>query len=160
MANYKTVFTLVRDTWENMYSYILYYSFSKSEISNAELKELLKKSVEWNSRKNITGLLIYRFNQEFNRGNFLQIVEGPKKSIDNVWPRISNDNRHHTITILEEGSYEERNFPNWSMGFKNLKDHDFKELSGFLELTDEKFWADISNHRPRAFELLKRFYNN
>ena len=109
---------------EKMYSYILYCSFSKSKVSNAELKELLKKSVEWNSRESITGLLIYRFNKEFNRGNFLQIIEGPKRSIDNVWPRIINDNRHHTVTILEEGSYDQRNFSNWSMGFKNLKDKD------------------------------------
>ena len=145
---------------EKMYSYILYYSFSKSKVSNAELKELLKKSVEWNSRESITGLLIYRFNEEFNRGNFLQIIEGPKRSIDNVWPRIINDNRHHTVTILEEGSYDQRNFSNWSMGFKNLKDKDLKELPGFLELTDEKFWEDISNYKPRAFQLLKSFYDN
>ena len=142
-----------------MYNYILYYSFSKSKVSNAELIELLSKSIEWNSKENITGLLIYRFNQEFNRGNFLQIIEGPKPSIENVWPRILKDNRHHTITILEEGSYEKRNFPDWSMGFKNINDQDFKELPGFLELTDESFWEDISNHKPQAFELLKKFYD-
>ncbi len=142
-----------------MYKYILYYSFSKSKVSNTELIELLSKSIEWNRKENITGLLIYRFNHEFNRGNFLQIIEGPKLSIDNVWPRILKDNRHHTITILEEGSYEQRNFPNWSMGFKNINDQDFKDLPGFLELTDEKFWEDISNHKPKAFQLLRSFYN-
>ena len=143
-----------------MYHYILYYSFSKSKISNSELGELLSKSIEWNSRENITGLLIYRFNQEFDRGNFLQIIEGPKKAIENVWPRILKDTKHHTITILEEGSYDQRSFPNWSMGFKNLNDQDFKELTGFLELTDESFWTDISNHKPRVFQLLKNFYDN
>ena len=46
------------------------------------------------------------------------------------------------------------------MGFKNLKEKDLKELPGFLELTDEKFWEDISNYKPRAFQLLKSFYDN
>ena len=142
-----------------MFEYVMYTSFSKSKISNEDLRELLSKSREWNSRENISGLLIYRFNKEFNRGNFLQLVEGPKKSIINVWPRISRDTRHHTITILEEGTYEQRIFPTWSMGFKNLNDKEFTGLPGALELTDESFWENIANVKPRAFHLLKSFYD-
>ena len=142
-----------------MFEYVMYTSFSKSKISNEDLRELLSKSREWNSRENISGLLIYRFNEEFNRGNFLQLVEGPKKSIIKVWPRISRDSRHHTITVLEEGTYDQRIFPTWSMGFKNLNDQYFMGLPGFLELTDESFWANIANLKPRAFQLLKNFYD-
>ena len=61
-----------------MLKYIVYYSFSQSEISSSELKELLQKAREWNEAHEITGLLIYRFNKKFKRGNFLQIIEGPK----------------------------------------------------------------------------------
>ena len=61
-----------------MLKYIVYYSFSQSEISSSELKELLQKAREWNKAHEITGLLIYRFNKKFKRGNFLQIIEGPK----------------------------------------------------------------------------------
>ena len=142
-----------------MFEYVMYTSFSKSKISSEDLRELLSKSREWNSRENISGLLIYRFNKEFNRGNFLQLVEGPKKSIIKVWPRISRDSRHHTITVLEEGTYDQRIFPTWSMGFKNLNDQYFTRMPGFLELTDEGFWTDIANLKPRAFQLLKSFYD-
>ena len=83
---------------------------SKSRISNDELIKLLKKSRDWNKRQNITGILIYRFSPNFNRGNFLQIVEGSKKSVSNVWRRISKDSKHHTVTILEEGFNEKRIF--------------------------------------------------
>ena len=61
-----------------MLEYIVYYSFSQSEISSSELKELLQKAREWNEAHEITGLLIYRFNKKFKRGNFLQSIEGPK----------------------------------------------------------------------------------
>ena len=143
-----------------MFNYLLYYSFSKSRISNDELIKLLKKSRDWNKRQNITGILIYRFSPNFNRGNFLQIVEGSKKSVSNVWRRISKDSKHHTVTILEEGFNEKRIFPNWSMGFKNLNNIEFAKLPGFLELTDENFWANISDHKPRVFQFLKGFYDN
>ena len=112
-----------------MLKYIVYYSFSQSEISSSELKELLQKAREWNEANEITGLLIYRYNKKFKRGNFLQIIEGPKKSISPTWDRISADPRHHTITVLEDGSFEERNFSTWSMGLKNLNTEALKDLS-------------------------------
>ena len=67
-----------------MLEYIVYYSFSQSTISDSELKELLRKAREWNEAHEITGLLIYRYNKKFKRGNFLQIIEGPKRSISST----------------------------------------------------------------------------
>ena len=78
--------------------------------SSSELEGILRKAREWNEAHEITGLLIYRFNKVFRRGNFLQIIEGPKKSILSAWERISNDPRHHTITVLEDGQFQDRNF--------------------------------------------------
>ena len=103
-----------------MLKYIVYYSFSQSEIANSELKELLQNARKWNIAHEITGLLIYRFNKKFKRGNFLQIIEGPQNSLSHTWDRSSAAPRHHTITVLEDGSFEERNFSTWSMGLKNL----------------------------------------
>ena len=46
--------------------------------------------------------------------------------------RILADKRHHTITLLEDGSFEERNFSAWSMGLKNLNSETLKEVPGFF----------------------------
>ncbi len=51
-----------------MLNYIIYYSFSSSDISSNELEEILRKAREWNQAHEITGLLIYRFNKIFKRG--------------------------------------------------------------------------------------------
>lgn len=56
---------------------------------------------------------------------------------------------------MEEGSYDQRNFSNWSMGFKNLKDKDLKELPGFLELTDENFGKIFPIINLERFNFLK-----
>ena len=142
-----------------MLKYIVYYSFSQSEIRSSELKELLRKAREWNDAHEITGLLIYRYNKKFKRGNFLQIIEGPKKSILGAWDRIVADNRHHTITVLEDGSFEDRNFSNWSMGMKNLNTEELEDMPGFININDDQFWSNPNNLKATALELLRKFYD-
>ena len=142
-----------------MLNYVIYYSFSQSDISNSELEGILRKAREWNQANEITGLLIYRFNKMFKRGNFLQIIEGPQKSILSAWERISTDPRHHTITVLEDGSFEERNFSAWSMGLKNLDTETLTEIPGFININNDQFWSNPNNLKPSALELLRNFYD-
>ena len=142
-----------------MFNYVIYYSFSQSEMSNSELEGILRKAREWNRANEITGLLIYRFNKIFKRGNFLQIIEGPQKSILSAWERISTDPRHHTITVLEDGSFEERNFSAWSMGLKNLDTEALIEIPGFININNDQFWSNPNNLKPSALKLLRNFYD-
>ena len=142
-----------------MLNYVIYYSFSQSEMSDSELEGILRKAREWNQANEITGLLIYRFNKIFKRGNFLQIIEGPQKSILSAWERISTDPRHHTITVLEDGSFEERNFSAWSMGLKNLDAEALTEIPGFININNDQFWSNPNNLKPSALELLRNFYD-
>ena len=142
-----------------MLNYIVYYSFSQSEISSSELEGILRKAREWNEAHEITGLLIYRFNKVFRRGNFLQIIEGPKKSILSAWERIYNDPMHHTITVLEDGQFQDRNFSAWSMGLKNFNTETLNEVPGFININNDAFWSNPNNLKPTALELLKKFYD-
>ena len=142
-----------------MLNYIIYYSFSRSDISSSELEGILRKARDWNQAHEITGLLIYRFNKIFKRGNFLQIIEGSKKSILSTWERISADQRHHTITVLEDGNFEERNFSAWSMGLKNLDNEILREVPGFININNDQFWSNPNNLKPTALELLRNFYD-
>ena len=142
-----------------MLNYIIYYSFSQSDLSNNELEGILRKAREWNQTNEITGLLIYRFNKIFKRGNFLQIIEGPQKSILSAWERISTDPRHHTITVLEDGNFKETNFSAWSMGLKNLDTETLTEIPGFININNDQFWSNPNNLKPSALELLRNFYD-
>ncbi len=89
---------------------------------------LLEHSRDRNSADDITGLLIYRYNDDCRRGNFLQVLEGPEDAVADVWSRISSDPRHHTIIVLEEGESDARAFGDWSMGFRNVDEQDFATL--------------------------------
>ncbi len=104
--------------------------------------------------------MIYRFNPDFGRGNFVQALEGPDDKINDVWRRISNDARHHTIIVVHEGPIENRMFSDWSMGFKNVAAEDLESFKGFSDLGSDRFWQEVTpTSAASALELLKSFYD-
>jgi hypothetical protein len=140
--------------------YIVYVSQAAKAFSTENLAALLEHSRDWNSADDITGLLIYRYNDDFRRGNFLQVLEGPEDAVADVWSRISSDPRHHTIIVLEEGESDARAFGDWSMGFRNVDEQDFAGFVGFSELGSDQFWQDAKKQAlPDAMAALRSFYD-
>lgn len=140
--------------------HIVYVSQAERPFHSDELSELLAHSRKRNAEDGITGLLIYRFNPDYERGNFVQILEGPDDKIDDVWRRISNDSRHHTIIVVEEGEISSRAFADWSMGFKNVDAADLSSFEGFSDLGSDDFWQDITPSKASAaLDLLRSFYD-
>ncbi len=139
--------------------YIVYVSQSKKPFTKDELAELLTHSRARNQTDDITGLLIYRYNPDFGRGNFLQVLQGPEKALEDLWKRISADPRHHTIIVLEEGDSPDRMFADWSMGFRNVDESDLKAFPGFQQLGSDDFWQRVTaNPLPGALDMLRGFY--
>lgn len=139
--------------------YIVYVSQAVTPFKAPELGDLLAHSRERNTADEITGLLVYRYNTDYGRGNFLQVLEGPDAALDDVWNRISSDARHHTIVVIEEGPIASRMFGDWSMGFKNIGAGDLANYEGFADMGSDAFWESAqSNALAEALDLLKGFY--
>lgn len=139
--------------------FILYVSQARKPFERAELRDLLEHSRKRNDQDGITGLLVYRYNDDFDRGNFLQILEGPDDAIEDVWRRISGDRRHHTIVVIEEGKIDKRAFADWSMGFKNADAGDLKGHPAFTDMGSDAFWRKAEELETReAMDLLLDFY--
>ena len=111
----------------NILHRIVYVSSSYNELSDNELEEILTTSRENNSKKHITGILIY------NEGNILQILEGYKKDLRILFGAISQDSRHHSCIILQDTPSYTRSFSDWSMGFKSVSHIEFLQLSGYFD---------------------------
>lgn len=140
--------------------YIVYVSQAKAPFSKDALKQLLEKSRSRNTDDGVTGLLLYRYSEDFDKGYFIQAIEGPDGVLDALWERISEDKRHHTIITLTEGHQKERMFPNWSMGLKNVEAQDLVDVPGFAEIHKESFWQNLTaNRMPDALDLLLGFYD-
>jgi len=100
-----------------MLSHIVYLSDSTNFISWDLIKDILLFSDENNKNKNVTGIL---FGHSMN---FLQVLEGDKAVIKNLYEHIAKDERHQNIILLEFVPITERKFSDWSMrgfNFNNL----------------------------------------
>ena len=117
-----------------------------------ELRKILNKSCENNARLGVTGLLLYK------DGSFMQMLEGERETVEQLYAKIRRDPRHSGIIVLFRGETPEREFPDWSMGFRDLESGDAHELPGFNEFMntplDASEFADLSR-TVRLFSVFK-----
>ena len=104
---------------------LVYASTAAKLFSSKELFEQLAQYREKNLRLGITGLLLYK------QGSFMQVLEGEEKTVRGLFAIIRGDPRHHHILLLMALPVAERQFPNWSMGFKDLAEVDAGSVPGY-----------------------------
>ena len=131
--------------------FLTYVSAAVAPLTSDELRELLIICEKNNRRDEISGMLLYK------DGNFMQVLEGAEAAVSQTHARIGADPRHAGLITLLKGPLKARQFPDWSMGFKDLGEGSSKPpgYSEFLNsaLTDEEFAANPS----RAQKLLMMF---
>lgn len=105
---------------------LIYVSSAENSFSEQELNDLLKAAREANQKNNITGLLLHK------DGNFMQVIEGEKSAIKQLFTNIFRDERHARVTLVLKEDIEQREFADWSMGFKNVSTDEVEGFSDFL----------------------------
>lgn len=109
-----------------MYS-LVYVSSATAPFSKSELVELLAECHENNTKTGLTGILLYK------DGNFMQVLEGEKDIVTSVLARIERDPRHKGIITLYDEDISERQYPDWTMAFRDLNSPEVHALPGFNE---------------------------
>jgi hypothetical protein len=104
---------------------LLYTSLAVREMNTDDLTGLLAQSREKNARLKITGLLIY------SKREFMQLLEGNKEDIFELYNTIVKDERHQQVKLLWDGEIEDRSFKDWSMAFLNIDDIEQDKLDGY-----------------------------
>ncbi|MGY4395861.1 hypothetical protein ACVWZA_001034 [Sphingomonas sp. UYAg733] len=88
---------------------ILYVSVCTAPGGKADLTVILEQSRHNNAIDGITGLL-------WSDGtHFMQVIEGPKASVEATFDRILRDTRHRDIRILVDVPIDMREFGGWGM---------------------------------------------
>jgi len=132
--------------------FLVYVSSATDLFSRSDLFALLERAREKNAGLGITGMLLYR------DGNFMQALEGEEAAVEALHQTIAADPRHRGMITLLRGTHPERQFPKWSMAFRDLADDEARSATGFSEflntpLTPGEFSADPS----RAQRLMSSF---
>jgi len=109
---------------------LIYKSLESDPFSKADLKHLLVNSRLRNAEAGISGMLIY------DRGAFLQMLEGDMAAVFRTFARIERDPRHKDVAVLlRDAQVSERAFGQWSMGFDDGSGAS-AVLKGFVDLPD------------------------
>lgn len=125
---------------------IVYISSVVRELSNHELTALLEQSREKNARLGVTGILLYR------DMDVMQLIEGPAEAVPSLAKTIYADPRHHRIIQLLERNTSNREFPDWSMEFRNVGSSRVHQLSRFME--DEALMKRVDQEHVSPFRTL------
>lgn len=134
-----------------MIFYLIYLSSATELYTSSDLADILTKSRKNNTDKDVSGLLLY------HEGSILQILEGDKETVMGLYDKIGQDNRHNNIMKMVTGTTEQRNFPDWSMGFKTVSDNEWNELSGFFKLNSSGLLSKLKQSNKRVDTMVNSF---
>ena len=93
---------------------LMYASRAVPTVDQDELVAILRKSKSNNPALGVTGVLC------FSQGIFLQVLEGGRSAVNQLYNRVAADPRHSDVELLIYEEIHERRFAGWSMGQVNM----------------------------------------
>ncbi len=88
---------------------MLYRSRATGSFNESELSSLVAGAREHNLLRQVTGALFYE------DGRFMQWLEGPRDSVEELFTTIGRDPRHSEIEIVSVGPTTSRLFADWNL---------------------------------------------
>jgi len=129
---------------------LVYVSKATREMSAEDLTRLLIKIRPNNQLNNISGMLL------FGGGAFMQVIEGAPSDIAHLFSRIQLDSRHQSIVHILEKPIAKRQFPDWSMGFREVTDEMLSTIDGLNDFFVAK--SCLANmDASRAVRIMESF---
>lgn len=140
---------------------ILYVSRAADKMYDEQLDKLLNQSREWNGNHEITGFLAYVEGnlQDKTYHNFMQILEGPKHELKDLFANIKSDHRHNQITVIKSGNIIKRKFRDWNMAFERLDLTKFPDLVAFFHLDSGILFSDGDCEDNMLMDFIIAFHN-
>jgi hypothetical protein len=128
---------------------IAYVSVAAKPMSDEDVAKILTRARANNGRGGITGALLY------HGGRFIQILEGADDQVRALFESIASDPQHRSVQKVREKTIGERQFPEWTMGFRDLTDASVKQLDGFEDFFGRRGKARIEHADNEAQQFLE-----
>ncbi len=133
---------------------IIYFSSASGLFDKKDLLDILAVSRANNTRDGITGLLLYK------DGNILQVLEGEKEPVERCFARVQRDPRHHGLIVVERRAVPQRDFGDWSMGFRDLDEAALRDLPGYtVALSRPSAFKELATNSSTVHTMLQLFVN-
>lgn len=131
---------------------LVYVSSATRLMTAADLSDLLLQARARNKELGITGLLLYR------DGNFIQAIEGPEPSIELLLAALLRDPRHHDVTVVWRQPATQRDFADWTMGFRRIASSETIP-DGMIDIraATHSLWQDEEMNGGKLLRFLRTF---
>ncbi len=126
---------------------LLYCSSARQDLTDDDITAILETSRQWNNNFNITGCLLY-FDKQF-----IQIIEGERALVKQLFANIEKDNRHENVIVLKENEKENRFFVDWSMAFEQLTLSDMDNIDKVLSVHNFISYKALDFKLTKAMKL-------
>ncbi len=135
-----------------MLCHLVYVSKASHPMRDQDLTELLEQSRERNARNDVTGMLLYKDRR------FIQLLEGHEDNLQKIFASIRSDERHCDVELLWLRYVQFRDFPDWTMGFKNVDDIDPATLPGYTPFLERDFrYENFLENSTEVHQMLLAF---
>ncbi len=124
---------------------LIYASRMAKGVDPGDLMRILEASKRNNEKLAVTGVLCY------SSAGFLQVIEGPSDSVNELFRRIVRDTRNENVTLLWFDAVAKRDFPEWAMAYIRSDEVDGPILKKF---TDGPVFDPFSLTAKQAHEFL------
>ena len=134
---------------------VAYVSAATGPVTDGDIAAILTQARVNNEREGVTGALLY------HGGRFIQILEGADEQVRHRLEVISGDPRHRSLQKVREMPIIERQFPEWTMGFRTLDDDSVKQLEGFEDFfgrTGRTRLEHAENEAQQFLEWLSEYW--
>jgi hypothetical protein len=137
----------------NLYK-LVYTSSRRPHCDEQEIQNILDACRRNNPGKDVTGILLH------SKKRFLQYLEGEKDELMELFNYIKQDNRHGGVNMRYYSPIDERIFPSWQMGYKDLDQQlDFQTS---ISTSDQEIFnqliTDEEYNETEGVRILKLFF--
>jgi hypothetical protein len=127
---------------------LLYASRAVAPIDDKLIESILQSSRKNNPQHGVSGVLC-----SHNVGNvFLQVLEGGRSAVNQLYGNIVRDRRHQDVTLLHFDEVRERRFSGWRMGSVDLNR---VNLSTILRYSEKPTFDPFTMTGDAAMALLQ-----
>lgn len=134
---------------------LVYTSSRRPHCDDQEIERILAACRRNNPQKNVTGILIH------SQQRFLQYLEGEKDEIYHLYEHIKLDDRHGGVNLRYFSPIDERLFPSWQMGYKDL-DQQAMVFQSTITPTDQVVFKELietnAQNEIEGLRVLKLFF--
>lgn len=126
---------------------LIYHSASRKNLNANDIESILKTARNFNSQNEITGCLLFHNNQ------FIQILEGEKTKLLELYNNIKKDDRHSNVMLLAQAEKQDRIFTNWSMAYHQLSENDNINIDKLMFVNNFTTLAELIDKPTKASRL-------